>query len=31
MPFRSPVSATENVDSKNREDAANLLEERLSI
>ena len=31
MPFRSPVSATENVDSENREDAANLLEERLSI
>ena len=29
--FRSPVSATENVDSKDWKDATNLLEEYLSI
>lgn len=31
MLFRSPVSATENVDSEDRKNAADLLEEYLSI
>ena len=31
MPFRSPVSATENVDSEDRKNAADLLEKHLSI
>ena len=31
LPFRSPASATENVDSEDREDAADLVEEGLGV
>ena len=31
LPFGRPVSGTKNVDSEDREDATNLLEERLGI